>query len=380
MLAQQRQAAILDLVRRQGGVRVSHLVREFGVSDMTIRRDLEVLAERGLRRQGARRRHHARAADPPRSPGSPPSRSASAPRRPPSPRRAAQLVEPGTAIALSAGTTTAALAALLLDVPGPDRGHQLDAGRRRALPQSGAPTRPWCSPAGSAPPPTRWSARSRWPPSRSLNVDVLFLGVHGMSAARRLHHAQPDGGRDQPRARRRGPPARRAGRPHQVGHGRHRHDRRRSRTPTCSSPTPACPPRRAVPAQRPGRRADRRGPHTGMRSEEDRDRTSADGRELIYFDETRRRPSATRVDRRDLPPPPPASEMRYDPLLDEWVPIAAHRQTRTHLPPTDECPLCPSTPEQAERDPGVGLRRGGLREPLPVFATGRRLAHPPPRR
>src|SRR6185436_20157434 len=69
----------------------------------------------------------------------------------------------------------------------------------------------------------------------------------------------------------------------------------------------------------------------------------ADGRELIYFDES---DSAVRdaVDRRALPPPPEASEIRYDPILDEWVAIAAHRQTRTHLPPSDECPLCPSTP------------------------------------
>ncbi|MBQ0994183.1 DeoR/GlpR transcriptional regulator, partial [Micromonospora sp. H61] len=48
MLAQQRQTAILDLIRQRGGVRVSQLVSRFGVSDMTIRRDLEVLAERGL--------------------------------------------------------------------------------------------------------------------------------------------------------------------------------------------------------------------------------------------------------------------------------------------------------------------------------------------
>ena len=48
MLAQQRQNAILELIRQRGGVRVSHLVSRFGVSDMTIRRDLEVLAERGL--------------------------------------------------------------------------------------------------------------------------------------------------------------------------------------------------------------------------------------------------------------------------------------------------------------------------------------------
>ena len=69
----------------------------------------------------------------------------------------------------------------------------------------------------------------------------------------------------------------------------------------------------------------------------------ADGRELIYFDE---RDDAVRdaIDRRDLPPPPPASQLRYDPLSDEWVAVAAHRQSRTHLPPSDECPLCPSGP------------------------------------
>ncbi|WP_238006082.1 galactose-1-phosphate uridylyltransferase [Dactylosporangium sp. AC04546] len=70
----------------------------------------------------------------------------------------------------------------------------------------------------------------------------------------------------------------------------------------------------------------------------------ADGRELIYFDE---RDDASRdaVDQRELPPPPPASEMRHDPILDEWVAIATHRQTRIYKPPSDECPLCPSTPQ-----------------------------------
>ena len=48
MLAQQRQASILDRVRRTGGARVADLVRVLGVSDMTIRRDIEALAERGL--------------------------------------------------------------------------------------------------------------------------------------------------------------------------------------------------------------------------------------------------------------------------------------------------------------------------------------------
>jgi UDPglucose--hexose-1-phosphate uridylyltransferase len=76
----------------------------------------------------------------------------------------------------------------------------------------------------------------------------------------------------------------------------------------------------------------------------------SDGRELIYFDET---PDAKRdhPDTRQLPPPPPTSQLRLDPLVDEWVAVAAHRQTRTFLPPTNACPLCPSTPEFASEIP-----------------------------
>ncbi|MDQ1709008.1 MAG: UDPglucose--hexose-phosphate uridylyltransferase, partial [Frankiaceae bacterium] len=69
----------------------------------------------------------------------------------------------------------------------------------------------------------------------------------------------------------------------------------------------------------------------------------ADGRELIYFDDL---PGAERTlyDARDLDPPDPEPQIRYDPILDEWMIIASHRQARTHLPPADECPLCPSQP------------------------------------
>jgi DeoR/GlpR family transcriptional regulator of sugar metabolism len=48
MLAGQRQMLILDEVRARGSVRVSELARLLGVSDMTVRRDLDVLAEQGL--------------------------------------------------------------------------------------------------------------------------------------------------------------------------------------------------------------------------------------------------------------------------------------------------------------------------------------------
>ena len=67
----------------------------------------------------------------------------------------------------------------------------------------------------------------------------------------------------------------------------------------------------------------------------------ADGREIIYFDEDGA-PPRTLHDPRSLPPVRASSQLRHDPLLDEWVAIATHRQTRTHLPATDECPLCPS--------------------------------------
>jgi UDPglucose--hexose-1-phosphate uridylyltransferase len=77
----------------------------------------------------------------------------------------------------------------------------------------------------------------------------------------------------------------------------------------------------------------------------------SDGRELIYFNEESSSDRATFGDTRHLPPPPHTSQLRYDPLVDEWVAVAAHRQTRTFLPPSDACPLCPSTPSFASEIP-----------------------------
>jgi len=82
----------------------------------------------------------------------------------------------------------------------------------------------------------------------------------------------------------------------------------------------------------------------------------ADGREIIYFDaEAGRAPDAP--DTRDLPlrnlGPEGSGEVRYDALSGEWVAVAAHRQSRTHLPPAHECPICPSTPERATEIPAA---------------------------
>ena len=38
------------------------------------------------------------------------------------------------------------------------------------------------------------------------------------------------------------------------------------------------------------------------------------------------------------------SELRFNPLLGEWLATATHRQDRTFLPPADFCPLCPTRP------------------------------------
>lgn len=38
------------------------------------------------------------------------------------------------------------------------------------------------------------------------------------------------------------------------------------------------------------------------------------------------------------------SELRWHPILEEWVITATHRQDRTFHPPDDYCPLCPTQP------------------------------------
>ena len=70
-------------------------------------------------------------------------------------------------------------------------------------------------------------------------------------------------------------------------------------------------------------------------------RTLADGRDIIYYDGHGGHPRDA-VDRRDLADAPTHTELRHDPLLDEWVVVAGHRQARTFLPPSSECPLCPT--------------------------------------
>ncbi|MEU8352652.1 DeoR/GlpR family DNA-binding transcription regulator, partial [Streptomyces sp. NPDC048845] len=116
LLAEQRRALILDEVRRRGGVRVNELTRRLSVSDMTVRRDLDVLA-----RQGMVEKVHGGAVPVAEASSHEPGFEAKSSLEPGAKesiaRAAAALVAPGSAIALSGGTTTFALAHHLLDVP-----------------------------------------------------------------------------------------------------------------------------------------------------------------------------------------------------------------------------------------------------------------------
>ncbi|MEV7804599.1 DeoR/GlpR family DNA-binding transcription regulator [Microbispora sp. NPDC088329] len=179
MLAQQRQQAILERVRRTGGVRVAQLVRDLGVSDMTIRRDLEVLAERGLivKVHGGATATGTGSTEEPgfavKSVRQQAEKEAIA-------RRAAMLVRPGSSVALSAGTTTWTLAHHLVDVPEltvitnsvqvADVFHRAGRPDQTVVLVGGVRT-----PSDALVGPVAVAA------VRSLNVDTLMLGVHGMS-------------------------------------------------------------------------------------------------------------------------------------------------------------------------------------------------------
>ena len=171
---------ILERVRADGGVRVADLVRELGVSDMTIRRDLELLHEQGLLEKvhgGATTR--ARPA--------PCSSPASAPRRR-SQQDAKELIADaaaapwsslGQAIAISAGTTTYAVARRLLDVP------------RLTVVTNSVPVADVLYHGGRSDQTVILTGGVRTPSDalagpfavaalRTVNVDLVLMGVHGM--------------------------------------------------------------------------------------------------------------------------------------------------------------------------------------------------------
>jgi DeoR/GlpR family transcriptional regulator of sugar metabolism len=179
-LARQRQALILEQVREHGAVRVADLVTTLGVSDMTVRRDLELLQERGL----IEKVHGGAAAIEGSSlfePGFTVKSSLMQAEKAAIAAAAASLVAPGTAIAISAGTTTYVLARCLVDVPGltvlTNSVPVAD-----ALYREGRPDQTVILSGGVRTPSDALVGPFAVEVIRSLHVDMVFMGTHGIDA------------------------------------------------------------------------------------------------------------------------------------------------------------------------------------------------------
>ena len=118
VLARRRRELIAARVQRHGSVRVSDLTTELGVSDLTIRRDLETLTQQGLLTKvhgGATVASEIAATT--LEPGFLVKSSEQTAEKEAIAAAAARLVRPGMAIGLTAGTTTWHLATHLVDIP-----------------------------------------------------------------------------------------------------------------------------------------------------------------------------------------------------------------------------------------------------------------------
>lgn len=178
MLAHQRQVRILAELRRTGAVRVAELTQLLGVSDMTIRRDLEQLVSDGTVHKvhgGA-----VLAGQVAHEPGFAVKSQLEQSAKNAIAAHAASLIRPGAAIALSAGTTTWAMARLIVTISRltvvtnsttvADAIATLDPTNQVTVILTGGVRTPSAALVG--PVADRTIA--------SMHVDQLFLGVHGM--------------------------------------------------------------------------------------------------------------------------------------------------------------------------------------------------------
>jgi DeoR/GlpR family transcriptional regulator of sugar metabolism len=177
VLASQRQERILDQIRQDGAARVSDLVEQLGVSDMTIRRDIGVLARRGLVA-----RVHGGAVPIGRSteePGFAAKQGLQTDAKLAIALAAAQLVAPGDSVAISAGTTTFAVARELLEIPELTVvTNSIPVGE--LLHTRGTPGQTVILTGGVRTPSDALVGPVAVATLASLHVDWLFLGVHGV--------------------------------------------------------------------------------------------------------------------------------------------------------------------------------------------------------
>ncbi|WP_025272416.1 DeoR/GlpR family DNA-binding transcription regulator [Haloglycomyces albus] len=180
MLAKQRQARILEILAEQGAIRVTELVERFGVSDMTIRRDLDYLSELGKLNKvhgGATRIDLSSASEP----GFEAKQVRELEEKSAIAKRAASFVHPGQAIAISAGTTTWMMAQMIADLPGltvvTNSVPVADVFYRQ-----GRPDQTVILTGGIRTPSDALVGPFAIQSLRTINVDAVFLGVHGFSA------------------------------------------------------------------------------------------------------------------------------------------------------------------------------------------------------
>ena len=180
VLAGQRQLLIIEEVRRRGADRVSELTEQLAVSDMTIRRDLDALAAAGLLEKvhgGATAKLGASTDEP----GFEVKSHRQLEEKEAIARAASRLVEPGQAIALTAGTTTWRLAHHLVDVANltvVTNSIQV----ANVLHRDGRPDCTVVLTGGVRTPSDALVGPIAIATMSSLNVDLLFMGVHGMTA------------------------------------------------------------------------------------------------------------------------------------------------------------------------------------------------------
>ncbi|WP_323960784.1 DeoR family transcriptional regulator [Arthrobacter sp. JZ12] len=178
MLAADRHAAILAKLAGRRTVRVSELAEDLGVSEMTVRRDIDA-----LHGTGALRKVHGGAASRQALNALEPGFGANADQRIDAKEAiaaaAAQLIEPGMTLALTGGTTTYRLVEHLLgpltvltnSLPAAEKLHRIAAPGITVLLTGGerSPSEALVGPLATA-------------TVKSLNVDVCFMGVHGVDA------------------------------------------------------------------------------------------------------------------------------------------------------------------------------------------------------
>lgn len=181
IVARRRQELIAEHIQRHGSARVSELTSELGVSDMTIRRDLDALTREGIVNKvhgGATLPWDAQATS--AEPGFMAKSTKQIDEKHAIAAAAVKMVGHGTAIGLTAGTTTFHLASLLDDVDGLmvvtnsirifERLLASERGDRTVLLTGGTRT-----PSDALVGPLAVQALG------ALHLDQVFMGVHGMN-------------------------------------------------------------------------------------------------------------------------------------------------------------------------------------------------------